>query len=141
MGRKISIFRGLGIAAFMVGLVLGLSGCVQLFGPSEVGPIAVLEAYTLSVAAGEPMKFYVSAQAGEGRKIEFYWVSFGDGESFSCEPMAVVSVEREEVTHTYSLPEGTFEKTYYVTLYVYDDAGNRGKDSLEITVWRPEAEE
>ena len=141
MGRGISVVKGLGIALFTVGSIFGLSGCVQLFGPSEVGPIAVLEAYTISVAAGEPMKFYVSAQAREGRKIEFYWVSFGDGESYSCEPMAVVSIEREEVTHTYSLPEGVFEKTYYVTLYVYDDAGNKGKDSLEVTVWRPESEE
>ncbi|MBC7317955.1 hypothetical protein H5T57_01695 [Candidatus Bipolaricaulota bacterium] len=120
---------------------MGLLGCTRLqellIGPGERGPVVTLEAVPISVSAGEPVTFYVSARVREGRrKIEIFFLTFGDGEEYKSERMAVQSIDRWKIVHVYTLPDGVNMMTFEAQLHVYDDAHNRGHDSVWITVGR-----
>ncbi len=132
------IGRIIGVVLITGGLLAGLVGCAQLqealLGPGPKGPIVTLEAVPISVLAGEPVTFYVSARAREGRKIEFVVLSFGDGAEFKSERMAVLSIDRREIVHVYTLPDGVDGMTFEAQLLVYDDAGNGGHDLVRVTV-------
>ena len=124
--------KALGLALIAGGLTVGLPGCA----PLDVGPEVVLEAIPTSAPMGKPIDFYVSARARASSKIVVWTVFFGDGTEFKSEPMAVVSIERQKITHTYTLPEGVDVMTFVASLWVHDSAGNSGRDAVEITVGR-----
>jgi len=121
-------------------LLVGLLGCTRLHelfvGPVERGPVVTLEAVPISVLAGEPVTFYVSAHAREGRKIEAFYLTFGNGVEFKSERMAVLSIERQEIVHVYTLPDGVDAMILPAQLNVYDDASNWSYDLVWITVGR-----
>ncbi len=98
--------------------------------------MVTLEAVPISVLAGEPVTFYVSAHAREDRKIEAYFLIFGDGGEFKSERMAVLSIDRREIVHVYTLPDGVDVMTFEAKLLVYDDARNGSHDLVWITVGR-----
>jgi hypothetical protein len=135
-----NIGRIVGGGLIIAGLLVVLLGCARLqealFGPVPKGPIVSLEAVPISVPAGEPVTFYVSARPREGRKIELFSLSFGDGTRFMSEPMAVVSIDRQEIVHVYPLPDGVDVMTFEAQLHVYDDARNGSHDLVRITVGR-----
>ncbi len=135
-----NIGRIVGGGLIIAGLLVGLLGCARLqellVGPVERGPAVTIEAVPISVLAGEPVTFYVSAQPREGRKIELFSLSFGDGTRFMSEPMAVVSIDCQEIVHVYTLPDGVDVMTFEAQLHVYDDARNGSHDLVWITVGR-----
>lgn len=135
MARR-SIGKALGLLLLTSGLLAGLPGCTQLIGPVEVGPEVTLEAVPISVPAGESVQFYVSARARQGRKIEIFFLSFGDGNMFVSDPMAVISIDRYKISHVYMVPDGVDVMEFTASLRVYDDARNRGSDWVVITVGR-----
>lgn len=135
-----NIGRIVGGGLIIAGLLVGLLGCARLqellVGPVERGPAVTLEAVPISVLAGEPVTFYVSARPREGRKIEAYFLIFGDGGEFKSERMAVLSIDRWEIVHVYTLPEGVDVRTFEAQLHVYDDARNGSHDLVRIMVGR-----
>jgi hypothetical protein len=136
------IGRIVGAVLITGGLLVGLLGCARvhdlLIGPVEEVPVTILEAIPIDVSVGEPVRFFVSARAAEGRKIEAVFVSFGDETQFKSGPMAVTSIDRQEIVHFYTLPDGVDVMTMQAALRVYDDAGNRRHDTVWIRVWRGE---
>jgi len=121
-------------------LLVGLLGCTRLHelfvGPVERGPAVTLEAVPISVLAGEPVTFYVSAHAREGRKIEAFILTFYYGAEFKSERMAVLSIERQEIVHVYTLPDGVDAMIHPAKLVVCDEASNCNSDEVRITVGR-----
>jgi len=124
-------------------LLVGLLGCARLQelligpgDPGERGPVVTLEAIPISVVAGEPVTFYVSARAREGRKIEAFVLRFGDGAKFTSRRMAVGTIERHEIVHAYTLPDGVDVMSFEANLDVWDAARNGGHDMVRIYVGR-----
>jgi hypothetical protein len=85
---------------------------------------------------GDPVRFYVSVRAAEGRKISIFFLTFGDGEWFESDPMAVTSIDRQEIVHVYTLPDGEDGWNFEATLTVYDNAMNSDEDTVGISVKR-----
>jgi len=50
--------------------------------------------------------------------------------------MAVVSIDRQEIVHVYTLPDGVDVMAFEAQLHVYDDARNGSHDLVRITVGR-----
>lgn len=65
-----------------------------------------------------------------------FTLSFGDGTEFKSGPMAVVSIDRREIVHTYALPDGVDVMDFEANLSVYDDRRNMGMDEVLIGVGR-----
>jgi hypothetical protein len=134
------IGKAVGALLISGGLLVGLVGCARLhellIGPVETGPEVTLEAIPISVPAGEPVQFYISARAREDRKIESYHLVFGDNAVFKSGLVALAFVDRQKVTHVCAIPDGVDVMTFEATLLVFDNAGGRGRDDVLITVGR-----